>query len=96
MNKKDIYQKIKNYFVDKPVKKISVFGSYARNEQKTSSDIDILVTPERPLGLMALSGYRIELEKILGLHVDLGTDKGISSFVIPYIQNDIEILYEKP
>ena len=95
MNKKDIYTKIKNYFLNKPVKKVVVFGSYARNEQKASSDIDILLTPDRPLGLMALSGYRIELEKILGLHVDLGTDKGISSFVFPYIKNDIEILYEK-
>ena len=95
MNKKDIYIQIKKYFLDKPIKKISVFGSFARNEQKSSSDIDILLTPERPLGLITLSGYRIELEKILGLHVDLGTEKGISSYIIPYIQNDIEILYEK-
>lgn len=95
MNKREIYTKIKNYFHDKPITKISVFGSFARNEQNPSSDIDILLSLEKPIGLMALSGYRIELEKILGIHVDLGTDKGISSFVAPYIQNDIEILYEK-
>ena len=95
MTKKEIYTKIKNYFLDKPIKKISVFGSFARNEQTNSSDIDILLTPDRPLGLMALSGYRIELEKLLGLRVDLGTDKGVSSFIIPYIKNDIEVLYEK-
>lgn len=95
MSKGEIYSIIKKYFIDKPIKKISVFGSFARNEQNASSDIDILLTTERPLGLMTLSGYRIELEKLLGLHVDLGTDKGVSSYVIPHIQKDIEVLYEK-
>jgi predicted nucleotidyltransferase len=30
---------------------VGVFGSYARGEQKESSDVDIIVELERPIGL---------------------------------------------
>ncbi|OJW79072.1 MAG: hypothetical protein BGO69_00265 [Bacteroidetes bacterium 46-16] len=40
-------QQIKNtitdYFKDKPVKKVYLFGSYARGEAKEDSDVDLLV-----------------------------------------------------
>jgi predicted nucleotidyltransferase len=39
-----INQKIIEYFKDKPaVKKVYIFGSYARNEETPESDVDILV-----------------------------------------------------
>ena len=42
------------------VKTIGVFGSYVRGEQKKSSDVDILVEFEEPVGLfefMKLENY---------------------------------------
>lgn len=38
------YQVIKRYFSDKPVKKVQVFGSFARNEANEKSDIDLIIT----------------------------------------------------
>ena len=53
------------------ITKIGVFGSYARNEQKESSDIDILVEFERPVGLELLEA-KFFLENHLKIEVDIG------------------------
>ena len=34
------------------VKEIGIFGSYIRGEQRETSDVDILVEFERPIGLI--------------------------------------------
>ena len=53
------------------ITKIGLFGSYARNEQKESSDIDILVEFERPIGLELLEA-KFFLEDQLNIKVDIG------------------------
>ncbi len=35
--------KLNDYFSDKPVKRVYLFGSHAKNEAKNESDLDILV-----------------------------------------------------
>src|SRR6056297_266146 len=60
------------------VKKASVFGSFARGENKKSSDIDILVEFEGGKTLLDLVGLEMELEKKLGRKVDLITYNSIS------------------
>ncbi len=54
------------------VRRLSIFGSYARKEPVPQSDVDILVELEHPIGweIVDLHDY---LEKILGLKVDLVT-----------------------
>lgn len=42
LSKKDI-KIISDFFVNKPVLKAYLFGSYSRNEARSNSDIDILV-----------------------------------------------------
>ncbi len=93
ISKKKAYRIIRDYFKDKPVKRIQVFGSFARGDQKEGSDIDILLEMEHPVGLMALSGYIIELEDLTELKVDLGTT--ISKYARPYIEKELETVYEK-
>lgn len=95
ISKKEAYKIITDYFKDKPVKKIQIFGSFARNEQKEGSDIDILLEMEHPVGLMALSRYHLDLEKLTNLDVDHGTTKGVSKYARPYIERDLETVYEK-
>ena len=70
------------------VKRIGLFGSYARGEQKASSDIDILVELEKPTfrNSMDLSFY---LEDLLGREVDLVTVKGLHSRIRPYVEKDV-------
>jgi len=54
------------------VQELAIFGSYARKEQTPISDVDILVTLRKPLGLRFFELWDY-LENLLGLHVDLLT-----------------------
>jgi predicted nucleotidyltransferase len=45
---------------------VGVFGSYARGEQKESSDVDIIVELERPIGLKFYELWDY-LENLLGI-----------------------------
>ena len=78
-------QDIKTSFA---VKRIGIFGSFSRGEQKESSDIDILVEFEKPTfrNFMDLSFY---LEDLLGRKVDLVTVKGLHSRIRPYVEKDV-------
>lgn len=49
---------------------IGLFGSYVRNEQNKTSDIDILIEIEKPIGLKYFELWDY-IEKLLGCEVDL-------------------------
>ena len=73
------------------VKRIGVFGSYVRGEQRKESDIDILVEFEE--GKATLENFldlKEYLEKLLGKKVDLLTREGVNSIRIEYIRKEIE------
>lgn len=54
------------------VSEIGLFGSYARNEEKKTSDIDILVDfPSGSLSLFGLVSLKNYLEDALGKKIDL-------------------------
>jgi len=55
------------------VKNIGVFGSYVRNEQKETSDVDILVDfhPDAKMDLIKFVELKCYLSDLLGLNVDL-------------------------
>ena len=59
-------------------KKIEIFGSYARGEQKETSDLDVIVEFEKRKSLLELVGIEQELEDALGIKVDLLTRASIS------------------
>lgn len=52
------------------VKRIGLFGSYARGHANRDSDIDIVVELEKP-DLFLLIGIKQYLEDALGAHVDI-------------------------
>ncbi|MDA1079897.1 MAG: nucleotidyltransferase family protein [bacterium] len=66
------------------VKKASLFGSYARNEQDTSSDIDLLIEPPSDMGLQFIQ-LKQELEDLLEKKVDLVSFNGLDKYLKPYI-----------
>ena len=57
---------IKSYFETRPVLKAYLFGSYARNEAGSHSDIDLLVDLDysQKIGLQFIQ-MKIDLEKLL-------------------------------
>ena len=65
---------------------VGIFGSYARNEQTTSSDIDILIDFEHKVTLLDLIGLEQELSELLGIKVDLVTVKSVNEQLRLYIQ----------
>lgn len=74
---------------DYGVRKIFLFGSFAKGRPKRSSDIDLMVEFERPIGLkfMDLADH---LEKLLGRKVDLLTLEGLKSIRIQEVAKGIE------
>lgn len=89
----DIEKKLKNL---KPilhqqynVERIGYFGSYARDEQKNDSDIDILVSFSKPLGweFFDLQDF---LENELQLKVDLVSEKALKEQLRPKILNSVK------
>lgn len=63
---------IRKYSVDK----IGYFGSYSRNEQNENSDIDILVSFQKPLGWEFFDLQEL-LENELKIKVDLVSEKAL-------------------
>jgi predicted nucleotidyltransferase len=55
------------------VKRVALFGSFARGEPSGGSDIDLLVEFRRPVGLLRFVHVKNVLEEILGRRVDLVT-----------------------
>ena len=55
------------------IKKAGIFGSYARGEQKASSDIDILIEPTKEIGFFEIIKLEDELKNKLNKKIDLLT-----------------------
>ena len=53
------------------IKKIGIFGSYIRNEQKAESDVDILVEFEEVPDLIEFVDLKNYLSELLNVKVDL-------------------------
>jgi predicted nucleotidyltransferase len=56
---------------------VRIFGSVARGEATTESDVDFLVELERGRSLLDHSALMIELESLLGRRVDVATERGL-------------------
>ncbi len=69
------------------IKKAAIFGSYARGDQRKNSDVDILIEPPEGMGLEFV-GLQLELEKNLGLKVDLVSYNGLNRHLKKYILSD--------
>jgi predicted nucleotidyltransferase len=59
------------------VKSLAVFGSVSRGEATPSSDMDILVEFDRPVGLFEFIRLKHSLEKLTNCRVDLVTPDAI-------------------
>lgn len=79
-------------------RRVELFGSFARGEQRPNSDLDLLITlrareQRPPLGLRWF-GLERELSEQLGRRVEMTTEEGLSRHVRPYVEADRLVLYE--
>jgi len=75
------------------VKTMRVFGSVARNEATSESDIDLLATFSKPISLWQLVCLERKLSFVLGRKVDLLTTKSISPYLRARIIKEARPIY---
>ncbi|MGB9637851.1 MAG: nucleotidyltransferase family protein [bacterium] len=73
------------------VRVIGIFGSYARGEQKETSDVDILVELEKPIGLKFFELWDY-IEELLGCEVDLVRQKILREEIRDDILKEIALI----
>ena len=77
------------------VKRLYLFGSYAKGTTNEKSDIDLLVEKGKPMSLLKLSGMRQMVQEALNLSVDLVTTTGIKDDFRKEIAGTEILLYEE-
>lgn len=71
------------------VKRIGLFGSYAKGVPHETSDIDLVVEFERPLGFKFIE-FTEYLELLLGQKVEVLTPSALQSIRVAHIAKDIQ------
>ena len=71
------------------VKKIGVFGSVAKGLDGLSSDLDLLVEFEKPIGLFRFEALRLFLEDCFKKKVDLVTSRALKPLVRDEIMGSV-------
>lgn len=56
---------------------VRVFGSVLNGEDKEGSDLDLLVDPTPETSLMDVASIQVELERLLGIRVDVLTPRAL-------------------
>ncbi len=77
------------------LKRIYLFGSYAKGTANENSDIDLLIEKGKSLSLLMLSGFRQDVEETLNLSVDVVTTSGIEEAFQNEIKGTEVLLYEE-
>lgn len=70
------------------VRRLALFGSYARGEHRPGSDVDILVDVDPSIGLEFVT-LAEQIEQLLGLSVDLVSLRSIKPKKLAYIGQDL-------
>lgn len=84
-----------DFFKNQPVRKVYLFGSYARGDYRRESDVDFLVELERSTDLFRFIKIKLQLEDLLQKTVDLISANGISNRIKPTIDSEKVLIYEK-
>lgn len=71
------------------VETIGVFGSVSRGEDKTTSDVDILVEFSEPVGMFKFIELEDFLGKLVGKKVDLVTKKALKPTIREAILQEV-------
>ena len=73
---------------DYGVKKLGLFGSFVKVTATATSDVDILVEFEKPLGLKFVE-FAEELERLLHARIDILTPEGLKGIRVRHVADDI-------
>lgn len=88
--KKILQQNKQQIVADYGVKTIGIFGSVVRGEQTETSDIDILVEFEKPVGFIKFIQLENRLAQLLGAKIDLATQKSLKPHIGKKIIQEVQ------
>ncbi|MDR2725549.1 MAG: nucleotidyltransferase domain-containing protein [Candidatus Adiutrix sp.] len=96
MDKREISKTIREVlaFRHPYVVRAEIFGSFARGDNQTDSDVDLILTYDdtRPRGFRTFGLHR-DLELSIGRKVDIVEEHLLHDFVREHIRDDRDIIY---
>ena len=92
-----VVNKLKEFFTLQPIEKAWLFGSFSRGEERTDSDIDILVRfdDHAQITLFKYVGLVNSLQKILHRKVDLVEEGQLKEFAKDSADREKKLIYER-
>ncbi|MEN9942150.1 MAG: hypothetical protein RLZZ91_151 [Bacteroidota bacterium] len=72
-----------------------VFGSYARGEMTSKSDVDVVITVGKGFTYFQLADVQYQAENKLGIKVDIGFKKSLDKTVSKNAEKDMKMIYER-
>ncbi|MDB2252997.1 nucleotidyltransferase family protein [Halorubrum ezzemoulense] len=72
-----------------PISELGIFGSYARGEQESDSDLDLLVAFDKPVTLFDLVRLENELAEELGIEVNLVTKDSLKPRIETRVRDEL-------
>ncbi len=88
-------RKLKNLYQKYGIRYLGLFGSSARGNETTQSDVDLLVDFNKTQTLFDLARIKLDLQELLGKKVDLTIKGGVKKILEPYINKDLITIYEE-
>jgi predicted nucleotidyltransferase len=70
------------------VVRLALFGSRARGQARSDSDVDLLVAFDGPASSARYFGVQFYLEDLLGCAVDLVTEKALRPQLRPFVEKE--------
>ena len=91
----EIYQNILPFVDEYGIKRVGVFGSFARGEATEFSDIDLVFDFQKDFGLLALSSLKIALEEKLDKKIDIVEFSSLDPSLAESIKDEVIMIYEQ-
>lgn len=98
LTQQNIKKVVQDYFKDKPVNKVYLFGSYARGDADEDSDVDLIVEIDDSKKRLTLYGFielQLGIEKYLNKKVDLVEDHLFFPKVKSRVEYDKNLLFHR-
>jgi predicted nucleotidyltransferase len=77
------------------VEKAWIYGSFAREDDNPSSDIDIAFKSDNTFTYFDLAEIQYRLEKIINRKVDVGFIDSFKPHIFENVKNDLKLIYER-
>lgn len=90
----EIKKQSREVFMMYPVRRVSVFGSFAKGQQTEESDIDMLIR-DSDIGILEISNMRQQLSDLFHRKIDLVEENNLSEAFKFLIKDDEVVIYEK-